>query len=609
MILFYILLIVIGVLGFFAVGINVSEEIDNSTVYMLFWMLYTITFFTLVNIILTFFYYQIVKGKKGVKGERGPIGDMGEPGEAGSCEASCRDNICVNSIKESMSSKLKKLSGKDIPIENIYLITKIKQMCGSPEFKEVAPYNGPTSLISYLSDVWNEWVELIYNSGGLKYFRTLGAETEWEWVKENPFDEMKKYDVFYWGMGKEYRPKNINSCARDIVSNRDLIKVCNTNNFIYLANSDGTGSTQSASFWRPKMVTFKGVNYYPVGDIVVGPTTTNDNIKTTRYVGEITINTSVKGPNIETILVAGDTRGPLSYELIWDSGDIGSNENIFVWRPIGPKTKNGNYIALGDVITTDPSPPPTGVGAPIRCVKQNMLYKVNHNGNVLWSSSGSSSTRYTNLLGFNKNNGNGNLVDSRPSNAYNLFRGVKGNITIIPDSDENAQFYAIQSEKINPNGIPGKTDVELSIPQGEDAELGYQPTPRKDSKYSIQSFLELKTEGYIYNRNSQKTFSVRNASNDRANSYLVIVGEDVKNNLEDNYCLSAPKTTLSTSKCLSTYTPQYFRIELTGNERNQCRLRHGNSGKFLIVSNGSLELVDTIPKKDTSSDPSIFYFK
>lgn len=607
MILFYIILVIIVILGFFGVGFNISQEIENSTVYMLFWMLYTITFFTLINIILTAFYYQIVKNKKGIKGPRGSVGKQGDMGYSGFCEASCKDNICINAIKKSMTKKLKELSGKNIPINNVYLHTKIKQICGSPEFKEVAPYNGPNNLISYLSEIWDTWTELIYNSGGLKYFKTIGAETNWEWVKENPFDEMKKYDVFYWGMGKEYRPREINLCTKDIVASRDLIKVCKTNNFIYLGNTDGTGSSQSASFWRAKMVTYKGTNYYPVGDIVIGPTITNDNIKTDRYVGDIKINTSVRGPNRDTILVAGDVRGPLRYELIWDSSDVGDNKDIFIWRPIGPKTKNGNYIAIGDVITTDPIPPPSGIGAPIRCIREDMIIKVNHNGNILWSSSGSSSTRYTNLLGFNKNNGNGNLVQSETYNAYNLFRGVKGNIIKIPDSDKNALFYSIKYDKIDDNGVPGKSPVEVRIDKEDNVDVGYQPTPRKDSKYSVQAFLELKTEGVIYHRNTKQNYYVRNASNDRSNSYLVAF-DDIKGPIEEYNCLSILQGSLANSKCFPSETNQYFRIDFTGNEKNQCRLRHVTTGKYVIIQNNIIQVVDTIPNKDTSQDPSVFYF-
>ena len=55
-------------------------------------------------------------------------------------------------------------------------------------------------------------MNLLYEQGGLRYFQTIGAETEFEWLKENPFDEMKKYDVFYWGMGKQYRPQLVDKC-------------------------------------------------------------------------------------------------------------------------------------------------------------------------------------------------------------------------------------------------------------------------------------------------------------------------------------------------------------------------------------------------------------
>ena len=92
-------------------------------------------------------------------------------------------------------------------MNNVYIKSKIRQMCASDEFKQLAPYNGHLNLINYLKTIWKVWFELLYEEGGLKYFETIGAETEFEWLKENPFDELKKYDVFYWGMGKQYRPQ------------------------------------------------------------------------------------------------------------------------------------------------------------------------------------------------------------------------------------------------------------------------------------------------------------------------------------------------------------------------------------------------------------------
>lgn len=620
MFLFYVFLIVIGLIGFIAVGLSLSNEIENSTLYMLFWMLYSITFITFINIILTFIYYQIMKKKKGAPGKRGPQGDEGEMGKPGTCEASCRDNICINAIKDDVRSKLKQLSGKDVSFNNIYLHQKIKQMCGSPEFKQTAPFNGPTQLITYLGNIWKDWTELLYNAGGSRYFETLGAENQWEWVKNNPFDEMKKYDVFYWGMDKSYRPKQINECSKNITNEVNLLKVCKTNNYTLITNTDGIPGKNDASFWRPKMVSYKGVNYYPVGDIVIGPSTKNDNITAPRYVGDIKLGNN-KGPNRETILVSGDIKGPLKYELLWDSSDIGSNQNIYVWRPIGPKTKNGNYIALGDVITIDPNPPLTGVNAPIRCINEQHIMTKNHNGNILWSSEGSGSVRFLNILGFKPNNENSTqLTLGNEGNAYNLFRGVKGNITIIPNSDKNAQFYTIKSSVIDVNGIPGKkanTDSSsvytFNVNEGDvknidvDVNLGYQKTPQQDSKYSILPYLKLKSEGFLKHKLSNKSFKIKNSSNTQGNTYLITVGNYNETQFELNNCLAVPEKLLSTAKCLSTNPDQYFKVEFTGNEKDQCRIKSVKNNKFLIIMNGYFQLVKQIPNKNTKLDPSIFY--
>ena len=32
------------------------------------------------------------------------------------------------------------------------------------------------------------------------------------WIEENPFDEFKKYDVYYWGLSKKYLPKVVDKC-------------------------------------------------------------------------------------------------------------------------------------------------------------------------------------------------------------------------------------------------------------------------------------------------------------------------------------------------------------------------------------------------------------
>src|SRR3989344_4035425 len=282
MIVYYIFFGLVGLVIAIIVGINISEKIDSTVLYMLFWMMYFTTIITVASIGLTINYYLTMKNKSGPPGPQGPSGDIGDIGDSGKCESSCRDSICYNSILNNITEYLKNKSGNKIfKLNNTYIKQKIKQICGSDEFKQMAPYNGPNNLIKYLTDIWRNWIDLIINSGGIKYFETIGAEKDWDWVKDNPFDEIKKYDVFYWGMGKEYRPQLIDKCyiTQDGINidevatnmNFELLKVAPSNVYELIATTDGMNTQYEASFWRPMKFTYKSVIYYPLGDIVLGP--------------------------------------------------------------------------------------------------------------------------------------------------------------------------------------------------------------------------------------------------------------------------------------------------------------------------------------------------
>ena len=100
-----------------------------------------------------------MKDKRGPRGPRGKRGDPGISGELGQCDVGCKDNICSNQIMESILQRLHDKSNKSKPISinNVYIKQKVKQMCSSNEFKQIAPYKGPQKLIAYLVKVWQEW--------------------------------------------------------------------------------------------------------------------------------------------------------------------------------------------------------------------------------------------------------------------------------------------------------------------------------------------------------------------------------------------------------------------------------------------------------------------
>jgi hypothetical protein len=169
-----------------------------------------------------------MKDKTGPRGPRGPRGDMGDTGNDGKCSSGCRNQICVKSIKDNMVeliNKLEKESGNpnsdftSEDIRNVYLKEKIKSMCNSNEYQQLIPYKGAKNLIAYMSNIWGEITERIYNAGGIAYFKTIGAENDWDWVEENPWNEFKKYDIYYWGLTKEYRPQLKDKCDNSKLKN------------------------------------------------------------------------------------------------------------------------------------------------------------------------------------------------------------------------------------------------------------------------------------------------------------------------------------------------------------------------------------------------------
>jgi hypothetical protein len=586
--IYLIFLVAIGIIFAIGVGLEISHKIEDIILYFLFWILYIITIITFINIILVGNYYLTMRNKEGPPGIPGPDGNMGDKGQAGLCDPSCRDSICENQLLDLVTDELKtRNKGVAIKMNNVYIKSKLKQMCSSEEFKQLAPYNGPMNLINYLKDVWKIWIKLLFDAGGMKYFENVGAEADFDWLTNNPFNEMKKYDVFYWGMGKQYRPQIVDKCYNSNDGNTpitgssgSIVRISKSSLFDFIINDKGIGAYTNVSFWRARQFTYKNIVYYPIGDIAYGPSRSNENQNSQKRVGNITFPYRTNGPARETIIVSGDLKGPINYELLWTNRGRRGN-NIWIWRPIAPK----NYISLGDVVTTNANPPQTGDNAPIRCVPKDIVNKVNPNGNILWSSNGARASSNINLLGFTPNNGS--FVGSSDSNCYNLFRGVVGFGSTIPDSDVNGSFYKFndgifqESYQIGSSpGIPPVSNVDNYVGKG------YVTPPPKDSKYSVMAYINLKNNPTLVHSNSKITLSGQLIPNAISNAYLIKY---------KNSCIKYDKT-VSNVQCDEQDEKQLFSIVFTGNKTNECRLQHYKSGKILKYKDSVFTLVsaDTI---------------
>ena len=584
---------IIGIIIAIGIGLEISKGIDEFIIYVLFWILYIITIITFINIVLVSKYYLNLKDKKGSVGKKGKRGDRGDKGDTGLCDPKCRDSICENNLNEMIINELKdKNKGIDIKINNIYIKSKIRQMCASDEFKQLAPYNGPLNLINYLKTVWKVWFDLIYDAGGIKYFQNIGAESEFDWLKENPFDELKKYDVFYWGMGKQYRPQIIDKCYNSIdgvnpsdTTSSYIIRTSKTNYYDKIGDNSGTESYQQLSFWRAKEFTYKTNVFYPVGDIVIGPNRKNDSIKKVRKIGEFTIqNNQIVGPDRQTIIVSGDVKPPVNYILIWtNKGERGNN--FWIWRPIAP----AGYIALGHIFTSSELMPLTGENAPIRCVPKEITEKLPSPQTILWSSQGIRMASQITLLGYQRNNGY--AVNANDSNAYNVFRAIEGiNTTYIAESDDNNHFYKLNPEKYDTNftiGIDnGNPDTSNSANR---VGKGYLTPEKKDSKYSIMPYLNLKNKAMLKHNITKKILEGELIPNAISNAYLI------KN---DNKCLNFVNNRIKENECDELIDTQIFSIIFTGNKKNECQIQNYKSKKYIKYKNGIFTLINENDKDD-----------
>lgn len=603
--LYVMIIAVIGIIIAIGIGIEMSKDIEDFTIYLLFWLLYIVTIITFINIILVINYYVTMKNKTGPPGTKGDIGETGERGNAGICDPKCRDSICETQITNSIITKLSSLNSSGaVKLNNIYIKSKVAQMCSSDEFKQMVPYNGPMNLINYLQDIWSLWIDLIYDAGGIKYFENVGDESNFDWISSepnsdihNPFDELKKYDVFYWGMGKQYRPQAIDSCYRssdgtnpdtELDKLGNIIRTSNTNLYDFLGNDRDQQSSYRVSFWRARQNTYKGAVFYPIGDLAFGPDRLNENISISRYVGSVNFPSPMPGPNRETILVSGDVKGPVSYELVWKN----PNNIFWLWRPIAPS----GYISLGDVVTFDKNPPLTGESAPIRCVPLYITIRKQPNGNTLWSSFGMQTYNNALILGFTPNDGK--FVSASETNCYNMFRTVIGISARIPDSDINAGFYYLDKSKYDFNFVIGNVNPVVPSLNIDDNKVGkgYMPTPQKDSKYSVMVYLNLKNNATLTHSMTNNILNATLIQNAISNAYNISI--DISSNGTSIKCLNTDNNVVTLANCDETNTSQIFSIIFTGNKKNECKLQHYETKNIINYKDNIFTLVSPTEQND-----------
>ncbi len=531
-----ILWIFFGIIAFclyILFGLHITNDIDKTSALVFTWVIYTCLWITFVNMFLLGYYWSTLRTKQGPTGIRGPAGETGDSGIEGSCSIDSTKALIMQQLNTYIDELYKAHSGKNILNTNTqqfpctYLNNKVSAQSGSRQYAVIiatlSNQNKPVlDIINYMKSIWKIWFDLIYNANP-EWFIDEHADEDYKWLTTNPFTEIKKYDLYYWGITRTFRPLKAELCrstpnydsAKFPIKPRTRLKIIQSNDYSFITDDKRTRARIDSSWWRPKIVSIGSDTYYPVGDIL---TAGNSNIvwsknnfgKSKTTIGDITYDGFAEGPNIKSILVSGDVVDPINY---YDNRFIGKNYN---WHEF---TSNRNlrtssltcpegYVSLGDIISAHDGKNTT-LNMPIKCIPSDCVIDNNRKNNAknTWYNQ-QNSHPLTNLNTLNEWDTNNN--DATGDNGYNTFR-IKQN---------GKPFYRIKDECLAPQVGPSTKEPEKEF---TDLGIGWYGHPYKlDPKYSIFTFLNLVPEGMIVNKSSGRRFYIIHYGGEDVNIYNVL---------------------------------------------------------------------------------------
>jgi hypothetical protein len=359
------------------------------------------------------------RGLKGIRGKRGPEGKTKDDCDPVKCKSKICNLKLLNHISKIYSDILiirgEKGVSRNREISNNFLKNKIKLLCRSPQMNRYISKKGNNKTYDYITKIWGEWIYIIMKYQQGKHFIETDYLTDNDFdnmiskedkkiatfkqqhIKgtpskglESPFDEIKKYDIWYWGEPASTRIKIKYKCD---YGNKDHLKFIRSNaytniwrsktsrqarlNICYDGKTEETyvpylqkgrcliKGSNNISIYRPKTVENKEGLFKPLGDVIIKNDITEhkkeklsdivpqDKIKINYVFGR-------EGDPIEqTTLIAGDIKSPIDFKLKYKSlrnEGIGMGVTGFsIWEPIPPK----GYICLGDVMdkTSSMTPP------------------------------------------------------------------------------------------------------------------------------------------------------------------------------------------------------------------------------------------------------------
>lgn len=523
-----IILLFLFIIGFgiyILIGLQITKDIESLSLTAIYWIAYTIFVITIINVFLIGYFWSVVRKKTGPYGMKGPIGDTGLVGNPGTCTLNSSQSFAIKGIlqqldklfQEKQNSSLLKNNNEPI---NDYLNDKISSIITSNQYKITLDYMTSEkipleNLFTYITNIFTIWFNLIYNASDGEWFLDQYADENYEFKTQNPFDEIKKYDLYYWGMIDSFRRLNVEICSDNIdtpMSDKEpRLRIIKSNDYEWNWYDRHSDAERDVITWKLKNVEKNGEVYYPLGVTATNGDGYNGDYLDNYYVYpkdtttvdglEMKLNES-NGPKLNSILVAGDVKPPVRFDST--GVYVGGDDRGWVWRPVAPS----GYTCLGDFWGRWGAPDVNSV----RCLPNDCVEEVPYNapelGEYKYMGLWNQDDDWENYLLQMRTN-----TQTMEQNSYHLARLKKGG--------EMPKFYKIKDSCLKPT--PPINNKELEEQYSKMA-IGWNGNPVKSgAKYSIFSLLGLMPEGVITHINTGRRYYIIHYGGVEINRYLVLL--------------------------------------------------------------------------------------
>lgn len=636
MFIMYLGLFIIGLIGILYFGLKLSEGINHSMLKIFFWVLYIASVMTVGNIISTALFYNVLRYKRGIPGEQGRVGDKGDLGFTGVCDVGCDTKVCnitiLQNINKYYSELIEKILGKsaiiDEPaiIKNNEVLGRIKQICLSEAYKEVSSVKTTKKINDYVSDIYQKWIKLLVDSDNSDQKRVIRDYLETDGMEErpvlpgNPFQEIEKYDVYYWGADRIFHPRVIEYCSDP----NDYPKMSRTpsatlmglrTNFYTQIFSSKTGTGSPLSIFRLGPYNYHQSIYYSLGDIIVKNINVISNQKFIEKYGvpdkertEFSVNLKIDGPSTPSLLLTSSEnylKPPEDWEMIWRNK---KGSKLSIWRPkdFYDNSLNKWFRACGflAIPNWDNSTPRQQFGyntpdkQPIRLVNEDLLEDITNTGfTEVWNDKNSGLTNNISMWNSKDKDYLENQNTSLVVSGYQLPGDLK--------------IYKVKKDAFIMGNIQ-PLDFKDPLIDEDELGVGFHGAPHRSSKYSVFTFLGMPLEVQLSNNATADKVYLKHSGLNILNSYMLRRQHVEETELSGAFGITSGNKIVSDNNKYNVSNPkllwQIVCVDKNGEIDPSCKSKYYliksnvNKKYFKIIQQKKLisYMIDDLPKKNNS---------